>query len=120
MGPAVELYPGLEPLPMTLENAKVLVTGANGFLGGRLVEFLSVRYGADVRALVRDRRRSVRLCRLPVEMVVGDVRDERSVQRALEGCSIVVHCASAVDASSPQACSTFVGTKVVARAAQEH
>jgi nucleoside-diphosphate-sugar epimerase len=105
---------------MTLKNARILVTGANGFLGGRLVEFLSVRYQAEVRALVRDPRRSVRLCRLPVEMVVGDVRDERSMQRAIEGCSIVVHCASAVDASSPRASSTFVGTKIVARAAREH
>jgi nucleoside-diphosphate-sugar epimerase len=105
---------------MTLRNARILVTGANGFLGGRVVEFLSVRYQAEVRALVRDPRRSVRLCRLPVEMVVGDVRDERSMQRAIEGCSIVVHCASAVDASSPRASSTFVGTKIVARAAREH
>jgi nucleoside-diphosphate-sugar epimerase len=105
---------------MTLKNTRILVTGATGFLGGRLVEFLSVRYQAEVRALVRDPRRSVRLCRLPVEMVVGDVRDERSMQRAIEGCSIVVHCASAVDASSPRASSTFVGTKIVARAAREH
>src|SRR3982074_432656 len=87
---------GLEACLMTLEGAKVLVTGANGFLGGRLVEFLALEYRAEVRALVRDARRSVRLCRLPVEIVVGDEGDERSVQRAIEGCSIVVHCASAV------------------------
>ena len=89
------------------------------FWVARLVEFLAVEYRADVRALVRDVRRSVRLYRLPVEIVVGDVRDERSVQRAIEGCSIVVHCASAVDASSPRSCSTFVGTKIVARAARQ-
>jgi nucleoside-diphosphate-sugar epimerase len=105
---------------MPLKDARILVTGANGFLGGRLVEFLSVRHQAEVRALVRDPRRSVRLCRLPVEMVVGNVRDERSMRRAIEGCSIVVHCASAVDASSPRASSTFVGTKIVALAAREH
>jgi len=104
---------------VTLKNAKILVTGANGFLGARLVEFLALEYGADVRALVRDVRRSVRLCRLPVEIVVGDVRDERSVKRAVEGCSIVVHCASAVDASSPRSCSTYVGTKIVAHAARQ-
>jgi nucleoside-diphosphate-sugar epimerase len=104
---------------MTLRKAKVLVTGANGFLGARLVEFLALEYRADVRALVRDVRRSVRLCRLPVEIVVGDVRDERSVQRAVEGCSIVVHCASAVDAGNPRSSSTFVGTKIVTHAARQ-
>ena len=104
---------------MTLKNVKILVTGANGFLGARLAEFLALEYRANVRALVRDVRRSIRLCRLPIEIIVGDVRDERSVQRAVEGCSIVIHCASAVDAKSPRACSTFVGTKLVARAARQ-
>ena len=104
---------------MTLRNKKVLVTGANGFLGARLVEVLTLGYRADVRALVRNVKRSIRLCRLPVEIVEGDVRDERAVQRAVESCSIVVHCASAIDAKSPRACSTFIGTKVVARAARQ-
>jgi nucleoside-diphosphate-sugar epimerase len=46
------------------------------------------------------------------------VRDERAVQRAIDGCSIVVHCASGVDARQPRASSTFLGTEVVARASQ--
>jgi nucleoside-diphosphate-sugar epimerase len=104
---------------MTLNDVKILVTGANGFLGGRLVEFLALGYRADVRALVRDARRSVRLCRLPIEIVVGDVRDSGSVQRAIEGCSIVVHCASAIDANRARSSSTFAGTEIVARAAQQ-
>jgi nucleoside-diphosphate-sugar epimerase len=103
---------------MTLEKAKVLVTGANGFLGTRLVEILALAYRADVRALVRDLGRSVRVCRLPVEIALGDVRDERAIQRAVDGCSIVVHCASGVDAREPRGSSTFLGTKIVARAAQ--
>jgi nucleoside-diphosphate-sugar epimerase len=53
-----------------------------------------------------------------VEIVLGDVRDERVVARAIDGCSIVVHCASAVDAGlQPRASSTFLGTKIVARVA---
>lgn len=101
-----------------MEKAKILVTGANGFLGTRLVEFLTLACRADVRALVRDLGRSVRVCRLPVEIVLGDVRDERAIQRAIDGCAIVVHCASGVDATKPHASSTFLGTKIVARAAQ--
>jgi nucleoside-diphosphate-sugar epimerase len=102
---------------MRIEKAKILVTGANGFLGTRLVEFLALAYRADVRALVRDLGRSVRLCRLPVEIALGDVRDERAIERALDGCSIVIHCASGIDATKPHASSTFLGTQIVARAA---
>jgi nucleoside-diphosphate-sugar epimerase len=104
---------------MTLENTKILVTGANGFLGTRLVECLALAYRADVRALVRDLARSVRVCRLPVEISLGDVRDERTIRRAIDGCSIVIHCASNVDTGEPRATSTFLGTKILASAAQQ-
>jgi nucleoside-diphosphate-sugar epimerase len=115
----MELSYALKAVQMTLENLKILVTGANGFLGTRLVEFLALGYGANVRALVRDLSRSVRICRLPVEIVLGDVRDERAVQRVMDGCSIVVHCASGIDARSPRASSTFMGTNIVARVARQ-
>jgi nucleoside-diphosphate-sugar epimerase len=116
----MELYRARKAVRMTIEKAKILITGANGFLGTRLVEFLALAYRADVRALVRDLGRSVRLCRLPVEIVLGDVRDERAIERAIDGCSIVVHCASGIDARKPRASSTFLGTQIVARAAHLH
>src|SRR5262249_44782236 len=37
-----------------LTHAKVLITGATGFIGGRLAERLVVEHGAHVRALVRN------------------------------------------------------------------
>jgi nucleoside-diphosphate-sugar epimerase len=116
----MEFYRVRKAVAMTIEKAKILVTGANGFLGTRLVEFLALAYRADVRALVRDLGRSVRLCRLPVEIALGDVRDERAIERAIDGCSIVVHCASGIDARTPHASSTFSGTQIVARAALLH
>ena len=44
-----------------LTNATVLVTGATGFIGGRLAERLVVEHGARVRALVRSFGRAARL-----------------------------------------------------------
>jgi len=73
---------------------KTLITGASGFLGGRLAEALT-RDGHQVRGLVRDPSRwSAR----PegVEVVVGDVTDPGSVGKAAEGCDAVVHGAALV------------------------
>ena len=51
---------------------KTLVTGATGFVGGRLVEALSER-GADVRCLVRDTDRAKHLADAGHELHEGDV-----------------------------------------------
>jgi hypothetical protein len=51
---------------------KIFVTGATGFIGGRLAEVASER-GLHVIALVRDWSRAARLARLPVIMVHGDI-----------------------------------------------
>ncbi len=69
---------------------KVLVTGANGFIGANVVRTL-LAHGEDVRAFVRagsDRRS---LAELPVELAEGDLRDPDSVRRAVAGCARVYH-----------------------------
>jgi dihydroflavonol-4-reductase len=68
----------------------VLVTGATGFVGWHVAKKLSDR-GVRVRALVRDPRR---LRELDVESVVGDLRDSRSLEKAVGGCSVVYHVAA--------------------------
>jgi dihydroflavonol-4-reductase len=67
-----------------------LVTGASGFLGWHLARFLVDR-GTRVRALVR---RPGTVADLPVETVVGDLRDRSSLDRAVSGCGLVFHVAA--------------------------
>ena len=83
---------------MSVQGRAVLVTGAGGFIGGHLVERL-VRDGARVRALVRYNSRNERgtldwldqEAIRDVEVVLGDLRDVESVDRAVAGNEIVLH-----------------------------
>lgn len=77
----------------SLKNKTVAVTGGTGFIGGRLIERLVLEEGAQVRALVRNFSTASRLGRLPVEIVSVNMTDKKAVQRAVEGCDVVMHCA---------------------------
>ncbi len=76
-----------------LSGKRILITGGTGFIGGRLAEKLALDEGADVRVLARDFGKAIRVARLPVELVSGDVADDEAVERAVEGCDYIVHCA---------------------------
>lgn len=73
---------------------KVLVTGATGFIGSHLVERLLER-GDEVTAFVRASADATRLVTKGVNIVVGDVREERDVERAAKGSRLVYHLARA-------------------------
>lgn len=68
----------------------VLVTGANGFVGGRVVRHL-LGLGYAVRALVR---RPESMNEAGVEVAVGDVTDAEAVRSAVAGTDYIVHCAA--------------------------
>jgi uncharacterized protein YbjT (DUF2867 family) len=68
----------------------VLVTGATGFIGPRVVHALRAR-DLPVRALVRDPGRATRLTTWGTELTVGDVTDAPSLHTACQGVDCVVH-----------------------------
>jgi len=78
--------------------AKVLVTGAGGFIGSHLTEEL-IRQGEEVRALVRYNSRDDRglLEELPkdiqsqMEVISGDLKDPDGVRKAVKGCRKIFH-----------------------------
>lgn len=67
----------------------ILVAGGTGRLGTLVVRRLAGR-GLAVRVLTRDPARARHLGDAAVELVVGDVRDRASVERAMRGVSTVV------------------------------
>ena len=72
---------------------KVLVTGATGFVGGRLVPHL-LRAGTEVRVFVRDTDRLDGSLQGKVDVVEGSLESENDVDRAISGCSQVFHLAA--------------------------
>jgi nucleoside-diphosphate-sugar epimerase len=70
----------------------ILVTGATGFLGSALMTKL-LEQQQPVRVLVRDEAKARTQFGDAVEIVVGEITDAASVQRAVAGASIVYHFA---------------------------
>lgn len=88
---------------MNWENERILVTGGAGFIGSHLTERL-VKLGADVRVLVHYNSRNswghleyvATDIVKQVEIFQGDVQDPFSVQKAVDGRSVVFHLASLI------------------------
>ncbi|HIN04828.1 MAG TPA: NAD-dependent epimerase/dehydratase family protein [Dehalococcoidia bacterium] len=79
---------------------KVLVTGATGFVGGNLARKLWEQ-GHEVMALVRPGSIRAAMEGTGIQSVTGDILDRDSVDRAVQGCEVVFHCAAAYTFWSP-------------------
>ncbi len=82
---------------------KVLVTGADGFIGSHLTEAL-IRAGYDVRAFVYYNSfnswgwldQSSKEIRQNLDVFSGDIRDPYGVKKAMQGCDAVLHLAALI------------------------
>lgn len=82
---------------------KILITGADGFIGSHLTEHL-VRAGYDVRAFVLYNSfnswgwldRAPADIKDSLDVFAGDIRDPHGVRKAVEGCDIVLHLAALI------------------------
>ncbi len=88
---------------MELKNKKVLLTGADGFIGSHLAERL-LQEGANVKAFVYynsfnnwgwlDTFSKETLSK--IEIFSGDIRDPYGVKEAMKGCDVVFHLAALI------------------------
>ncbi|MEO0073930.1 MAG: NAD-dependent epimerase/dehydratase family protein [candidate division WOR-3 bacterium] len=76
---------------------RVLVTGANGFVGSHLCEFLQ-RSGFSVRAMVRTTSNLQWIAGLGLEFAYADLSDPPSLWVAVQGCENVFHLGAVVRA----------------------
>ncbi|HWL03526.1 MAG TPA: NAD-dependent 4,6-dehydratase LegB [Xanthobacteraceae bacterium] len=103
-----------------LRGKRVLVTGADGFIGSHLVEAL-VKAGVETRAFVLYNSfnswgwldTAAPEIRANLDVFPGDVRDHGGVRAAMQGCDVVLHLAALISIPfsyhSPEA---FVDTNV--------
>jgi len=88
---------------MNLKNKKILITGADGFIGSHLTETL-VRQGMDVRAFVFYNSfnswgwldHSDKHVRDSLDVFAGDIRDPHGVRTAMQNCDVVLHLAALI------------------------
>ena len=88
---------------MKLQGKKILVTGADGFIGSHLTEHL-VESGADVRAFVYYNSfnswgwldESEERIKRSLDVFAGDIRDPHGVRTAMKGCDVVMHLAALI------------------------
>ncbi|WP_259196127.1 NAD-dependent epimerase/dehydratase family protein [Salinibacter ruber] len=75
------------------EHGTVLITGAGGFIGGRVTEALHLGSPYDVRPNLRQWSSAARIGRFPLQPVLFDIMEPEAIRRGMEGVTHVVHCA---------------------------
>ncbi len=104
-----------------LARRTAFVTGATGFIGGRLTEVLIGQFGMKVRALVRGTSTgsgAFRAAAAGAEFVTGSLTDADAMRSAVDGADYVFHCAFGSHGDlAEQRRITVEGTRTLAMAA---
>ena len=74
---------------------KVGITGATGFIGGRLLKRM-LNEGYEVKCLARDSVKAKALEKLGAESYMGDLSDPDSLKDFPNGCEFIFHIAAFV------------------------
>lgn len=102
---------------------KVLITGANGFLGSNTAREL-YRRGYEIKMMIRPSADIRTITDLPCEIFYGDIAQADDVLQAVEGCDYVVHTASITQAwnvpMEAYRAINITGTRNVAEACLQH
>jgi len=77
-----------------LKNKRILVTGATGFIGGRLAQRLAAEEGAIVTGTGRNLAKVPHVQAAGVQLVQADLLDEAAMRQVMAGQEIVFHCAA--------------------------
>jgi UDP-N-acetylglucosamine 4,6-dehydratase len=82
----------------TISEATVLITGGTGSFGSNMTRHLLQKGVSELRILSRDEAKQdlmrQQLGDSRVRFIIGDTRDEKSVNSAVKGCSYVFHAAA--------------------------
>ena len=101
--------------PASQHPLRVLVTGAAGFLGARVVEAMSLSEFAKPVAAIRQWSRASQVACHPVEVVICDIMNPEQVDAVVTGVDAIVHCAYTDDRET-----IVEGTRNLLEAAVRH
>ncbi len=97
---------------------KYFITGGNGFIGSRLIDYLTSANN-EITAGIRSYRNAINIAKFDIKMPRFDLLNYEDVKQKMQGHNYVVHLAYSSDSANAEAVNVQ-GTKNIVRAAIEN